>query len=203
MNELFVRLFLSELRRAGFGEASYDREQERVNISPAFPRFFVSREGGEYLVHYSEESRKLLSPVRYMIDGVSMLVAMWEQSAPMEIEDVARFRNLLDCNGVVLAARDDGDRGLHFVTWVYSYNRQSVGNGHYTTDFRHAAKDFAGRSGLVPKETVVNDTQLGLLRSALAFRLKNDESLSVNDERETQDLLHGLEYIVHEVKQAL
>jgi len=55
----------------------------------------------------------------------------------MPIKDVAEFRLLSECNKIVLAARDDGDRGLHFVTWEYSYDRKDVGAGHYRTRYNH------------------------------------------------------------------
>ena len=198
MNELFVRLFLCELHKAGFEDAAYDKEQDRVIISPAYSRLFVAREDNENLIYYNAESRHLISPVRHLVDTTNMMVSMWEQAAPMEIADVANFRKLLDCNGVVFAARDDGDRGLHFVTWIYTYNRQDVGNGHYTTCFRAAAQDFASRSGLIPKELTFEDAQLDLLRSTLAYRLENDEDLNVGDKQKIEDMLDGLEAVTEQ-----
>lgn len=40
-------------------------------------------------------------------------------------------------NKIVLVARDDGERGMHFVTWKYCYDRKSMGLGHYRTRYNY------------------------------------------------------------------
>lgn len=195
MNELFERFFLCELYKAGFLKAVYDKKQERVIISPKYERLFVTSEDGEYPVHYNEESKHLVPPIRFIIKMSAMMAAMWEQAPPMDISDVARFRKLLECNGIVLAARDDGNNGLHFVTWQYTYKRQGVGTGHYTNDFSGAMQDFVKRSGLMPEELIFDNAQLGLISSAFTYRLENDVNLQLEDEQKIEEILSNLESV--------
>ena len=196
MNELFVRFFLSELRKAGFSKAFYDREQDRVVISPEYSRLFVAFEEGEYLVHYDKDSRFLLPVIKSIRDETIMVTVAWEQSA-QKAEDVARFRNLLEWNGVTLSARDDGARGLHFVTWQYDRNRK-VERGNYTESIGGAMRDFAGRSGLIPKELIFDGAQLDLIRSALAYRLENDGEIYPDTEREIKSVIDALDTVKEE-----
>lgn len=193
MCELFVHFFLSELRKAGFPGASYDKEHNRVIISPDYTRLFVAYEDGEYLVHYNEDSRPLMPLIKSVRDLSRALTEAWTQSSPDETVGTTRFRKLLEWNRVILAARDDGERGLHFVTWQYDNDRKGVSDGHYTTDIISAMKDFTGRSGLIPKDRIFNDEQLDLFRSALTYKLENDDELSLDAEEKIKSLLGVLE----------
>ena len=66
----------------------------------------------------------------------------------MRIPDVNNYRLLSEHGKVLLAAQEDGEQGLHFVTWEYSYNRTGVNHEHYSTDYEGTKRDFAVRSGL-------------------------------------------------------
>lgn len=193
MNELFVRLFLSELRKAGFHNAVYDAEQQSVIISPEYTRLFVKYEDGEYLIHYDAESCSVMPVIKSIRDKTRMVTAAWELSEPDGIPGTARFHKLIEWNGVVLAARDDGERGLHLVTWLYDSDRQGVSDGHYTNDVTGAMRDFTGRSGLIPKDRIFNDGQLDVIRSALAYKLENDDEIKPDDEKKIKSLLFILE----------
>ena len=193
MNELFVRFFLTELRKNDFTKAFYDREQSRVIISPEYSRFYVTYEDGEYLTHYDKESRAFLTKVKTVLNWARVLAFKWDHSAPMRGENLGRFKNLLEWNSIVLAARDDGARGLHYVTWQRSAaDRRSVGHGYYTDSITAAMKNFAGRSGLYPSELMFNSTQIDLIRSALAYRLEHDGELSLDAEDQMKAILDSL-----------
>lgn len=193
MNELFVRLFLAELRKAGFSKAFYDKEQDRVTISPEYSRLFVAYEDSEYLVHYNDDSRFLLSEIKSIRDETVMVTAAWEQSSP-SMEVVARFRKLMEWNGVILAARDDGERGLYFATWRYDRNRQ-VDHGNYTGSVSGVMRDFVGRSGLIPKKLIFDDAQIDLIRSALAYRLVHDGEMLPDTEQNIKSMLDDLDNV--------
>ena len=190
MNELFVRIFLSELRKAGFTEAFYDKEQDWVVISPQYSRFYVALEDGEYLIHYNGESQPLMPKIQSIRDTAFMLTAAWEQSTPMP---VGKFRKLLEWNGVVLAARDDGDRGLYYVTWRYDSGRQEAYGGFYTDNIADAMRDYIGRSGLYPRERLFTNAQIEGIRRALAYRLEHDGGLLPDTEKEIKSILLAIE----------
>jgi len=100
---------------------------------------------------------------------------------------------------VTLSARDDGARGLHFVTWQYDRNRK-VERGNYTESIGGAMRDFAGRSGLIPKELIFDGAQLDLIRSALAYRLENDGEIYPDTEREIKSVIDALDTVKEENK---
>lgn len=193
MNKLFVRFFLAELGKAGFGEAAYDNGQERLIISPKYSRLYVAYEGGEYLIGHDEESRSLLPKIRAIIDNAKMITSAWEHSLPMRAENLTRFRKLLEWNGVVLAVRDDGKRGLYYVTWRRSVGTKGVENGYYTDNIAKAMQNFVGRSGLYPRERLFDDAQVDLLRRTLEYRLEHDVGLYSDTRQEMKSILTNLE----------
>ena len=81
MNELFIRFFITELRKAGFTEANYDAENEHIIISPLYTRLFVKYEDDEYLVCYNQHSRKKMRVVKSILDATVMITAAWERSS--------------------------------------------------------------------------------------------------------------------------
>lgn len=193
MNEMFVRLFLIELNKSGGMKAVYEKEPERIVISPKHAGFFsplhVVYEDGEYLIRYVSKERQIMQIVKRIMGKVTAIMAAWEQSTPMCVE---KFRKLLEWNGVMLAARDDGDQGLHLVTWRCYRDPQSVESGNYTTNISGAIWDFIGRSGLVPKERLFDDAQLYVIRSALSYRLGNDGNMLPDDEEKIKAILSAL-----------
>ena len=193
MNEFFVRIFIIELRKAGFPEASYDAENGHIIVSPHYTRFFVNCEDDEYIVHYNQESRKDLRFVKSILNNAAMIAATWERSSPMDVASISHFRKLLEWHDIVLAARDDGEHGLHFAVWRYDSDRRGVSNGSYTDDITGAMQNFVGRSGLYPRERLYNITQLKLISSCLTYRLENDGRLFPDTEQEIKSILFYLD----------
>jgi hypothetical protein len=195
MNDLFIRIFIAELRKARFNQAFYDKEQERIIISPEYSRFFVTYEDGEHLIHYNEQSREFRVKVRSILDTAAMLAKAWDHSAPMRAEKLNGFRKLLEWNGMILAARDSAANGLTFVTWHYCYARQSMGSGFYTEDIAAAMRNFVGRSGLYPKDLLFDYSQLAWIRSCIEYRLEHDGGLFPNHIEDMQSILTALEEV--------
>lgn len=73
-----------------------------------------------------------------------------------------KFHLLADFGGAVLAGRERGTgRGYEFVTWIWDYERVGVSHGHYyEDDFAGAKRDFAVRSGLIPKASLFSNEEL-------------------------------------------
>ena len=70
------------------------------------------------------------------------------------------YRILADFGGTVLAG-SPSKYGVQFVTWDWDYDRTGVVHGHYFMENYDAAKrDFATRSGLIPKEQLFSPEQL-------------------------------------------
>ena len=75
------------------------------------------------------------------------------------------YRLLADFNGVVLAGHPTR-YGVQFVTWERSSDRTSLGSGHYygpgggADSYTAAKRDFATRSGLIPRSALFDQKQL-------------------------------------------
>ena len=130
------------------------------------------------------------------------MTAAWENAPPITVnDDDEKYRKLSEYGQIVSAARDDGDAGLHFVTWEYSYDHKGVGHGHYTTDYEGAKKDFATRSGLIQEKTLFKPKQLKQIYLALLLQGKNDDELTYEAEKELRDVMEKLENICPDLKE--
>ena len=93
---------------------------------------------------------------------MSQLAAAPQLTANSLTED---YRLLADFNGVVLAGHPTR-YGVQFVTWERSSDRTSLGSGrHYgpgggTDSYTAAKRDFATRSGLIPRSALFDQKQL-------------------------------------------
>lgn len=200
MNEMLKRLLLVELRKQGFTQARYDPEKDAVLPTPDFPKIemreneiWFPREEPKYVLGEKFQTREELeAPVRKLTYGtllpifnnVTEMTAAWENAMPITVnDDNEKYRKLSEYGRIVLAARDDGDYGLHFVTWEYSYDRKGVGQGHYTTDYEGAKKDFATRSGLIQEKILFQPDQLKKSTQRFSFREKTTTSLLITRKR--------------------
>ena len=93
---------------------------------------------------------------------MSQLAAAPQLTANSLTED---YRLLADFNGVVLAGHPTR-YGVQFVTWERSSDRTSLGSGHYygpgggADSYTAAKRDFATRSGLIPRSALFDQKQL-------------------------------------------
>ena len=75
------------------------------------------------------------------------------------------YKVLADFNGIVLAGIQS-KYGAQFVTWDWSFDRKGVCHGHYYTglyssgNYDAVKRDFAVRSGLIPKQQLFREEQL-------------------------------------------
>lgn len=218
MNEILKRLMLVELREQGFTQARYDPEKDAVLPTPDFPKIemretevrFPREEEPKYVLGKKFQTREELeAPARKLVyhtllpilNKATEMTAAWENAKPLPIRDVSEFRLLSEYNNIVLAARDDGDYGLHFVTWEYSFDRKGVGQGHYTTDYEGVKKDFATRSGLIQEEILFQPEQLKQIYTALLFQGKNDDELTYETENGLRTVIEKLENICPDLKE--
>ena len=93
---------------------------------------------------------------------MSQLTAAPQLTANSLTED---YRLLADFNGVVLAGHPTR-YGVQFVTWERSSDRTSLRSGHYygpgggADSYTAAKRDFATRSGLIPRSALFDQKQL-------------------------------------------
>ena len=178
MSEIKQKLFQYELKKIGFPDAEYIPASGKIKIQPDNNRMPVINDGGE--ISFKNESRDFVFDIlNPLVDSVNEAAAAWEKAQAVPFADLKKFRLLAEYNNVILAARDDTiyGRGLHYVTWEYTYNRTGVIYGHYTDDFNAAKEDFAGRSGLIAKEKIITREQAAEIVTVIENLMENDYAL--------------------------
>ena len=163
MSELKITLFQYELKKAGYPNAVYVPETDSIRVNPNDERTPSIADNGDIL--YGKEHRDFVDTIlKPLVSRINEVVSAWEAAKTVPFENLSNYRVLMEYNNVMLAARDDtgGNRGLHFVTWEYDYNRNGLNHGHYTEDYDSAKADFAVRAGLIETDMVVTPEKAAL-----------------------------------------
>ena len=135
---------------------------------------------------YYDEVMKLTDVLLEMKEAYGIFL----NAEPLPIKDVSNFRLFSDYGNHLMAARMEPDSSLHFVTWLYDYDRKGVTLGHYYGDnYAGAKQDFAVRAGLISENKLFTEEELVVLHDACAFRGQNDEEISFDDEKKLQGVL--------------
>jgi len=185
MSELKQKMLIHGLARAGYPNAAYSPETDRVNVQADNDNMPAINDNGD-IRHGIEYYNIAFNEIRPVVDTVNESYAAWETSKTMPFENRKQFRVLAEHNDIMLAARDDTElgRGLHFVTWRYNHDRTDLDSGFYTEDYNAVKENFAVRSGLVPQNKLLSPEQATELESAAQYRIENDFDMSVNAEEE-------------------
>ena len=190
MTDSFAWIVLTELRKEGFNEAKYDARLEHIFPYANDDKIFIGDydDHGTYHVRHNRERGELVQRLIEITRRCMNIYSACNRDILMLNSSVSGFHTLLKWNDVILAARNDGDRGLHFVTWSYSPKKDEFNYGHYTTNFKSAERDFAIRSGMIPEEMVFDNEQLTAIHKALSYRRMLDEDI-LYEEKEVIDSL--------------
>lgn len=112
------------------------------------------------------------------------------------------FHLLADFGGAVLAGRErENGQGYQFVTWVWDYDRQGVGHGHYYEgDFQGAKRDFAVRAGLISRAQLFTPEELTELYRATDYLLEEGPEPEDTQLKAIQTARTKLEYTVPDLQ---
>ena len=108
------------------------------------------------------------------------------------------YKVLADFNDIVLAGIQS-KYGVQFVTWDWSFDRKGVCHGHYYTglyssgNYDAAKRDFAVRSGLIPKQQFFREEQLIEIYRCCTDTLQGSFELSYDQEKMIQDVRKQIE----------
>ena len=140
-----------------------------------------------------------------VVSTVAQYMAQME-SAPflnaVGLED--KYKVLADFNGVVLAGCQT-EHGVQFVTWDWSHDREGVCYGHYYTglnapgNYDAAKRDFAVRSGLIPKEQVFEKNQLVEIYRCCTDTLQGSFSLTYKQEQTIASVRDQIEELIPDI----
>ena len=109
---------------------------------------------------------------------------LMESSPPLRAKGLdGDYRMLADFNGTVLAGHPTG-QGAEFVTWEWDYEHTGMCQGHYYgNNYPGAKQDFAIRAGLIPKELILEQSELDELYRCCQRTRELDETLTYQDEQ--------------------
>ena len=108
------------------------------------------------------------------------------------------YRILADFGDAVLAGHPT-ERGVQFVTWEWDWDRKGVHHGHYFQNgYEEAKHDFVRRSGLLPREALLEPEQLAEMHRALTFVCEQDEDLSIGREKEIKTIMEQIKCLLPE-----
>ena len=156
----------------------------------------LCRISGKGSVLYRQEnmdSIRAQDALQVVIDTAKMTseyMAILEYAPQLKATDLTGDNRILADFGDAVLAGHPTERGVHFVTWEWDFDRKGVHHGHYFQDDYEAAKrDFIVRSGLVQKDALFEPEQLAEIYHALAFVREQDETLSCGRDRELAELM--------------
>lgn len=109
---------------------------------------------------------------------------LMENSPPLRAKGLdGDYRLLADFNSTVLAGHPTA-QGVQFVTWEWDYEHTGMWQGHYYgNNYPGAKKDFALRSGLIPKTLLFEQSELDELYRCCQRTRELDDTLSYYDEQ--------------------
>ena len=137
--------------------------------------------------------------------AMDLASTVWEYLEAMEAAPLLKasglnedFRLLADFGGAVLVGRErENGQGGQFVTWIWDYELQGVGHGHYyENNFQGAKQDFAIRSGLISRAQLFTPEQLTELYRATDFLLEEGPKLEEKQLKAVQEARTKIEYTV-------
>ena len=193
MEDLLIRQLFVELRKAGFNNARYSDEQD--SIYPMDARFPDVRIKGDSIIYRNitdsaqkQQQKIFIQKLYRILSKCREIVDAWSNAPPLQLPTMSNFRVLSQFGQTVFAARDDMERGLHFVTWQYNFDRTGVEHGHYNDDYDWSKQDFAVRASLMPENLNYTTTELMRLSTAMLYQQQHDEKLSFNEDAQIRQL---------------
>ena len=189
---------------------SVNQEDKRLEVFlHSQPVLYVSPASDVFLLpagSQNEEASELYHQVAMAADEVYSYVETMQNApllhAPGLHED---FRLLADFGGAVLAGQErENGQGYQFVTWIWDYDRTGVSHGHYyEDDFQSAKRDFAVRSGLIPRAQLFTPEELTELYRAAEHWFYEGPELDYKQQKAIQEARTKIEYTVPDLQSRL
>jgi hypothetical protein len=149
----------------------------------------------DFAFHFKERTEEMDTLLSVM-NKMKPAYDLYGDAAYLPFDSVKDFKCLCEMGNYVLAAKLLANNELHFVTWMYDYQRCGVLWGHYFGyDFEGAKQDFAVRAGLTDENKIFKDKELEVLHEACLDKLLDDKNLDYDREKSLQALIHKIEKI--------
>lgn len=124
------------------------------------------------------------------------LQALMEQAPRIKASGLAGdYRALAEFNNVALVGHQT-KYGMEFVTWEWVQNHTALWQGHYTSSYDTAKRDFVTRSGLLPPEQLFSGQQLAEVYRCVHETLESDYSITPEREKLLTSIVEQIEATV-------
>lgn len=204
--------FFAELSRRlnADGIESCGIEDKRLEVFlHSQPVLYVSPASDVFLLpagSQNEEASELYHQVAMAADEVYSYVETMQNAPLLHTPGLHEdFRLLADFGGAVLAGQErENGQGYQFVTWIWDYDRTGVSHGHYyEDDFQSAKRDFAVRSGLIPRAQLFTPEELTELYRAAEHWFYEGPELDYKQQKAIQEARTKIEYTVPDLQSRL
>jgi len=192
-NELY-RAFLERAYTLGYTAVEFETVGQPVEFYKGREYICTLMPDGE--IHYKDNAavRDDVFRLSELFSSMKHAYDLYEKAENLPFEGVKNYKVLCEFGNFLLAAMMDNNDQLRFVTWRYSYNRDSVAYGHYfDTDYDGARQDFAVRAGLIDEKKLLKENELVTLYEACIFRGRNDSDISFDDEKRLMNVMNRIQ----------
>lgn len=191
------------MRKEGLSVAQPVPDEALVVSRIGIPIAYVQDDG--FILYPATGKSEASKPVPPIVNQVWEMERAFQEAPYMTIDSVSEYRKLLDYNGVVLAARYDGDGQFTFVNWQYTYDKSAVSLGHYfhKNTYSEAKEDFLFRSGLADRFTSFRPDELSVIRENLLYRGIHDTELKLEDREDIDRLIHRVDVLLEPIDKLL
>ena len=141
------------------------------------------------------DGKSSLSAFSNSVNDICEYLTAMEVVPFLKARGIDEWKQLCEFNRVVLACHPSRV-GIQFVTWERDYDGSGVNNGHYFSDYQNAKRDFAGRSGLMPRNEILIKEELETMRSITRYALEHSDDMNYSQELKCEKLYERLDELV-------
>jgi hypothetical protein len=167
------------LREAGFEPRTQEDRLLPVDWQGSRLCLLTAGGGAQFREEYLDRDggRAAFDRVTDIAASTAEYMRLMQAAPPLQATGLdSSYRMLADFGGAVLAGHPT-KRGMEFVTWEWDYPHTGMWQGHYHGgNYAEAKRDFAVRSGLIPREMVFSEEQLTDLCRCCTQALASPES---------------------------
>ena len=160
-NKKYLQQVYRKIKEKGISNATLHETCIDISVDDAVV-FKIDSKGGMF---YSSDKRisklvdELHNKIQPIVCDVDEYLKAMESAPELKARDFnMSYRTLAEFNDTVFAATEHSNGSFEFAAW--DIHKNSLYHGHYFTDYRAAKKDFAIRSGLIPKQLVFDTEEL-------------------------------------------
>ena len=170
------------------------QEAEQVNVYYQGEPLGVVLDGGTLITcaGYTDDPKRndAYFKLQTLVNDVREYVDAYQHGGyPAYAKLPEGYLSLTNYNRIFLAATKMKSGGYQFATWqLKGKGRTGFYDGHYTTDYKAAKRDFAIRSGLVDKSQIFLQPELQTIQNAVQYTIENRSDMDIDLSKQLQSI---------------